>query len=36
MDTQISRDVGSLTEDERYRLLVEAITDYAVYMLDRD
>jgi PAS domain S-box-containing protein len=25
-----------LGEDERYRLLVDAITDYAVYMLDRD
>jgi PAS domain S-box-containing protein len=24
----------SFTEDERYRLLVEAVTDYAVYMLD--
>ena len=22
------------TPDERYRLLVEAITDYAIYMLD--
>jgi len=25
-----------LPADERYRLLVEAITDYAIYMLDRD
>ena len=25
---------GSLTEDGRYRLLVEAVTDYAIYMLD--
>src|SRR3954453_23925461 len=25
---------ASLTEDGRYRLLVEAITDYAIYMLD--
>jgi PAS domain S-box-containing protein len=24
----------SLTEDGRYRLLVEAVTDYAIYMLD--
>ena len=24
----------SMAEDERYRILVEAITDYAVYMLD--
>ena len=24
------------TSDGRYRLLVEAITDYAIYMLDRD
>src|SRR5580704_19088407 len=27
---------ASLSDDGRYRLLVEAITDYAVYMLDRD
>jgi PAS domain S-box-containing protein len=26
----------STAEDGRYRLLVEAITDYAIYMLDRD
>jgi len=25
---------SSLTEDGRYRLLVEAVTDYAIYMLD--
>jgi PAS domain S-box-containing protein len=25
---------GSFTEDRRYRLLVEAVTDYAIYMLD--
>ena len=25
---------ASLTEEGRYRLLVEAITDYAIYMLD--
>jgi PAS domain S-box-containing protein len=24
----------SLTEDGRYRILVEAVTDYAIYMLD--
>jgi PAS domain S-box-containing protein len=28
--------VASLTEDGRYRLLVEAVTDYAIYMLDPD
>lgn len=28
--------VASLTDESRYRLLVEAITDYAVYMLDPD
>ena len=27
-------DLASLSQDYRYRLLVEAITDYAVYMLD--
>lgn len=27
---------ASLTEDGRYRLLVEAVTDYAIYMLDPD
>ncbi|MBU1316882.1 MAG: PAS domain S-box protein [Alphaproteobacteria bacterium] len=26
----------ALTEEERYRLLVDAITDYAIYMLDPD
>ncbi len=25
-----------ISEDERYRLLLEAITDYAIYMLDRE
>src|SRR5215471_19894648 len=25
---------ASLTEDSRYRLLIEAVTDYAIYMLD--
>ena len=28
------RYIASLTEDGRYRLLVEAVTDYAIYMLD--
>ncbi|HEY1934514.1 MAG TPA: PAS domain S-box protein [Acetobacteraceae bacterium] len=28
------RFAASLTEDGRYRLLVEAVTDYAIYMLD--
>ncbi|HEY5054751.1 MAG TPA: PAS domain S-box protein [Acidobacteriaceae bacterium] len=27
---------ASLTEDGRYRLLVEAVTDYAIYMLDTE
>lgn len=27
---------ASLTDEERYRLLIEAVTDYAIYMLDRD
>jgi PAS domain S-box-containing protein len=27
---------SSLTADGRYRLLVEAVTDYAIYMLDPD
>ena len=31
-----NRLVNSLSEDGRYRLLVEAITDYAIYMLDAD
>jgi len=30
------RYIDSLTEDGRYRLLVEAVTDYAIYMLDPD
>jgi PAS domain S-box-containing protein len=33
---QIERPDTSLTEDRRYRLLVEAVTDYAIYMLDPD
>ena len=31
---QAERFEASLTEDGRYRLLVDAITDYAIYMLD--
>ena len=27
---------SSLTQDAQYRLLVEAVTDYAIYMLDPD
>jgi PAS domain S-box-containing protein len=30
------RFAASLTEDGRYRLLIEAVTDYAIYMLDID
>src|SRR5215813_8905685 len=30
------RFTASLTENGRYRLLVEAVTDYAIYMLDPD
>ena len=30
------RVVASLTEEGRYRLLIEAVTDYAIYMLDPD
>jgi PAS domain S-box-containing protein len=30
------RFIESLTEDGRYRLLVEAVTDYAIYMLDKN
>ena len=29
-----NRHLASLTDDGRYRLLVEAVTDYAIYMLD--
>ncbi|MBS3649203.1 PAS domain S-box protein [Pseudaminobacter sp. 19-2017] len=35
MDNE-ERQPAPLGEDDRYRLLVDAITDYAVYMLDRD
>ena len=34
--TRSSRFLHSLTEGERYRLLVEAVTDYAIFMLDAD
>src|SRR6185437_1675800 len=29
-----NRHLASLTDDGRYRLLIEAVTDYAIYMLD--
>ena len=32
--SQSDRLVASFSEEDRYRLLVEAITDYAIYMLD--
>src|SRR6187549_2782663 len=32
----VDRVTGALNEEERYRLLVEAIADYAIYMLDPD
>lgn len=31
---QVERFASSLTEEGRYRILVEAVTDYAIYMLD--
>ncbi len=34
--TPPGRYIDSLTEDGRYRLLVEAVTDYAIYMLHTD
>ena len=33
---QVERLVASLSDDGRYRLLIEAVTDYAIYMLDAD
>jgi PAS domain S-box-containing protein len=33
---QDDRLVASSTDDGRYRLLIEAVTDYAIYMLDRE
>ena len=35
MDTS-NRFEATQTSDGRYRLLVELMTDYAIYMLDRD
>ena len=32
----LSRSEAAQTSDDRYQLLVEAITDYAIYMLDRE
>ncbi|MGE5157733.1 MAG: PAS domain S-box protein [Gemmatimonas sp.] len=32
---QSERFLSSLTDEGRYRLLIEAVTDYAIYMLDR-
>ena len=29
-------DLLALSEEERFRLLVTSVTDYAIYMLDRD
>jgi PAS domain S-box-containing protein len=34
MPIPLSQSEPPLTEDSRYRLLVEAVTDYAIYMLD--
>jgi PAS domain S-box-containing protein len=31
---RIDRYLASLTEEGRYRLLIEAVTDYAIYLLD--
>ena len=31
---QSDRYLASLTDEGRYRLLIEAVTDYAIYMLD--
>ena len=30
------RRLAALSADERYRLLVEGVTDYAIYILDPD
>ena len=32
----INKPAESLSDDSRYRLLIEAVTDYAIYMLDPD
>jgi hypothetical protein len=34
MKDQANRSEASLTEDGLYKLLVEAVRDYAIYMLD--
>jgi PAS domain-containing protein len=34
MEGAIDQDSTTLTEDGRYRLLIEAVRDYAIYMLD--
>ena len=31
---QVDRYLASLTDEGRYRLLIEAVTDYAIYLLD--
>src|SRR5262245_45255915 len=31
---RIDRYLASLTDEGRYRLLIEAVTDYAIYLLD--
>ena len=31
---RVDRYLASLTDEGRYRLLIEAVTDYAVYLLD--
>ena len=33
---QVDRHDAPLSEEGRFRLLVEAVTDYAIYMLDPD
>ena len=33
---QKERFASSLSDDGRYRMLIEAVTDYAIYMLDAD
>src|SRR5437762_1844577 len=36
MSLRPSETVGMIVESERFHLLVEAVTDYAIYMLDPD
>jgi hypothetical protein len=31
---RVERYLASLTEEGRYRLLIEAVTDYAIFLLD--